>query len=225
MDYHVPETLNDDLTEAVIVHSSTLPWTPSPQQGVERRFLERVGGEVARATSIVRYAPGSSFPGHVHAKGEEYLVLSGTFSDRGGDFPEGSYVRNPPGSSHAPFTERGCVIFVKLRQMCESDRAGLVVQTRTAGPLEVVSAGLSRLPLHRAERGEQVAIETLEPGARWLERGRLGGEEILVLEGDLLYGDEECSAGTWLRFPPGQERGLVSKGGCRLWVKRGHLGS
>lgn len=51
--------INDDLTKPVIVHAARLDWVQSPAAGVERRMLYRVGGEVARATSIVRYAPGS----------------------------------------------------------------------------------------------------------------------------------------------------------------------
>ena len=66
-------------------------------------MLDRIGDEVARATSIVRYAPGSSFARHEHAKGEEFLVLEGIFSDDSGDYPAGFYVRNPPGSGHTPF--------------------------------------------------------------------------------------------------------------------------
>ena len=223
MDYHVPERLHHHLCEPVIVHSSTLPWTPSPQRGVERRFLERDGGEVARATSIVRYAPGSSFPEHVHHKGEEYLVLSGIFSDEHGDFAEGTYVRNPPGSRHAPFTKGGCVIFVKLRQMRDTEQNGLVVQTQSVDARPTEIEGLSRIALHCCESGEQVAIEILEPQAQWRDRGTLGGEEILVLAGSLLYGDEECRTGTWVRFPSGREPSLESKAGCRLWTKRGHL--
>lgn len=223
MNYYVPEKLNHELCKAAIVDSNALPWTPSPLRGVERRFLERDGGEVARATSIVRYAPGSSFSEHIHEKGEEYLVLDGVFSDENGDFAEGTYVRNPPGSRHAPFTREGCIIFVKLRQMPDTERKGLVLATRDveARPTEI--EGLFRSPLYRSDSGENVAIERLEPGAQWRDRGETGGEEILVLDGSLLYGDQFCGRGVWLRFPPGQERSLASKTGCRLWTKRGHL--
>ena len=155
MDYHVPEKLNHDLGEPVVVHSDTLLWTPSPQQGVERRFLERDGGEVARATSIVRYSPGCSFPEHVHHKGEEYLVLSGVFSDQTGDFAEGTYVRNPPGSRHAPFTREGCVIFVKLRQMLDTEQNEVVVHINGANALRTEIKGLSRISLHRILRDEE----------------------------------------------------------------------
>ena len=223
MTYHVPEKLNHELAIAAFVDSNALPWTPSPVAGVERRFLERDGGEVARATSIVRYAPGSAFSRHVHDRGEEYLVLSGVFSDENGDFAEGTYVRNPPGSQHGPFTREGCVIFVKLRQMPDSEHEARIVRTGNVEALPTDIDGLSRIALHDGKNGEQVSIDMLEPGAQWRYRGRTSGEEILVLHGSLLYGDRRCEAGTWLRFPAGQERALASATGCRLWAKRGHL--
>ena len=223
MKYYVPEKLNHDLRVAAVVDSNALPWTPSPLQGIERRFLERDGGEVARATSIVRYAPDSAFSPHIHDKGEEYLVLSGVFSDESGDFAEGAYVRNPPGSRHKPFTRDGCVIFVKLRQMPASERDTIVIRTKDVGALPTEIDGLSRISLYFCEGGEQVSIDVLAPGTDWVSRGGIGGEEILVLEGSLLYGDRAYGTGTWLRFPAGQERSLGSMGGCRLWAKRGHL--
>lgn len=106
--------INADYDQRVLVHSDDLDWVASPMVGVDRRALDRVGGEVARATSIVRYAPGSQFSPHVHTGGEELLVLDGIFEDEHGDFPVGSYIRNPPQSSHTPGSQLGCVIFVKL---------------------------------------------------------------------------------------------------------------
>ena len=179
MRYYVPEKLNHDLGAAAIVDSLALVWTPSPLPGIERRFLERNGGEVARATSIVRYAPGGKFSSHVHEKGEEYLVLSGVFSDESGDFTQGTYVRNRPGSRHAPFTRDGCVIFVKLRQMPLSERDTRVVCTNDVEALPTEINGLSRIFLHSGEGGELVSIDVLAPGTEWRDRGGSRGEEIL----------------------------------------------
>jgi anti-sigma factor ChrR (cupin superfamily) len=122
--------LNADFTQRAAMHGTRLPWTPSPIAGVDRRMLERIGGEVARATSIVRYAPNSHFSAHTHEGGEEFLVLEGVFSDEHGDFPAGSYVRNPPTSRHAPGSEPGCIIFVKLWQFDLDDRAHVRLDTR-----------------------------------------------------------------------------------------------
>lgn len=223
MDYQVPETLHADLAEPVITCADTLPWTPSPQPEIERRFLDRRGGEVARATSIVRYAAHSRFKEHRHELGEEFLVLSGVFSDHSGDFCAGTYVRNPPGSGHAPFTDEGCTIFVKLRQMPLSE-SRQVVRTPTEQSAQATDiTGLSRITLFDCPAQETVHIEMMEPGTRWEQRSADGGEEILVLEGDLMYGDTACLPLCWLRMPADSVRSMSTRGGCRYWVKRGHL--
>src|SRR6202045_3584211 len=114
--------LNSDFGARATVHAARLDWTPSPIPGVDRRLLDRIGDEVARATSIVRYAPASSFSAHSHGGGEEFLVLDGVFQDEHGDYPAGSYVRNPPTSRHTPGSAPGCVVFVKLWQFDLDDR-------------------------------------------------------------------------------------------------------
>ncbi|MBM5816770.1 MAG: hypothetical protein FJ083_09355 [Cyanobacteria bacterium K_Offshore_surface_m2_239] len=101
--------LHADLSQRALLDTNALAWTPSPMAGVERRMLDRCGEEVARATSLVRYAPGSRFERHVHGGGEEILVLEGILSDEHGDYAAGTYLRNPAGSSHpAPSHCRGC---------------------------------------------------------------------------------------------------------------------
>jgi predicted glycosyltransferase len=97
--------LNANFSERVAIHADGVAWTPSPMPGVDRRMLDRIGGEIARATSIVRYAPNSKFSPHVHTGGEEFVVLEGVFQDEHGDFPAGSYIRNPP-------DERICIVAV-----------------------------------------------------------------------------------------------------------------
>ena len=124
--------LHADLSQPVVLDTTALPWTPSPVAGVERRMLDRRGAEVARATSLVRYAPGSRFERHVHGGGEEILVLEGTFSDEHGDYGAGTYLRNPAGSSHAPCSEQGCTILVKLQQMHPADQQQLALDTTSA---------------------------------------------------------------------------------------------
>ena len=126
------ELVNADFSRRVVIATDEMPWIPSPQAGVERRPLDRIGGEVARATSLVRYAPASSFPAHDHALGEEFLVLNGVFSDEHGDYPAGTYVRNPPNSRHTPRTAPGCVILVKLRQMRPTEQRRVVIHTASS---------------------------------------------------------------------------------------------
>ncbi len=219
-----PISINADFSIPVVVDSTALPWLPSPQVGVERRMLERVGGEVARATSIVRYAAGSTFPAHEHGLGEEYLVLQGTFSDENGDYPSGTYVRNPPGSRHAPFAREGCTIFVKLRQMHDVGEPHLTIETRNEAFQSTPAPGLTRLPLFEPKAwSERVAIEKLAAGTTIPNYKCDGGEEILVLEGAVSDGTNTFGAGVWLRFPHGARHGFRSNTGAVLWVKRGHL--
>ena len=106
--------INADFSQRIVMHGATMPWVDSPIAGVQRKMLDRIGEEVARATTIVRYAPGSQFTAHRHEGGEEFIVLEGVFQDEHGDYPVGSYIRNPPTSRHSPRSALGCTIFVKL---------------------------------------------------------------------------------------------------------------
>jgi anti-sigma factor ChrR (cupin superfamily) len=95
-------------------------------------MLERNGDEIARSTSLVRYAPKSSFCRHQHNLGEEFLVLEGIFEDEYGQYPTGTYVKNPPGTSHKPFTDTGCTLFVKLRYLAPIDNEREVIYTQSS---------------------------------------------------------------------------------------------
>ncbi len=148
------DRINADFSQRVVVATTDMPWIASPQAGVERRMLDRIGGEVARATSLVRYAAASTFPAHDHALGEEFLVLDGVFSDEHGDYPPLTYVRNPPLSRHSPRTAPGCTILVKLRQMPLSEKTRLVIDGTAAKWRAAEPAGLSILPLFRDRRGK-----------------------------------------------------------------------
>src|SRR5437773_5517470 len=149
--------INADFTKRASVHAGESEWVKSPMPGVERRMLDRIGDEVARATSIVRYAPGTAFSPHTHSGGEEFYVLDGTFQDERGDYPAGSYVRNPPTSRHTPRSQAGCTIFVKLFQFDPADRSHVTIDTRRAEA--VAAAGregvrlIQRWPGRRADRG------------------------------------------------------------------------
>jgi anti-sigma factor ChrR (cupin superfamily) len=215
--------LNADFSRRAAVHTGTLDWVASPMPGVHRRMLDRIGGEVARATSIVRYAPASHFSRHVHDGGEEFLVLAGVFQDEHGDYPAGSYVRNPPTSSHTPGSADGCTIFVKLWQFDPADRTE--VRTATAG-MRFVPAndrpGVSVLPLFR-DAVEDVRVEEWAPGLR-VTLPVPGGLELLVLDGSFDEQGERFVEQSWLRLPPGATfAGLAGPSGCRVWAKSGHL--
>jgi anti-sigma factor ChrR (cupin superfamily) len=209
--------LNADFGQRVVMRASEAAWTPSPAPGVERRMLDRIGGEVARATSIVRYAPGSRFPEHAHEGGEEFLVLEGVFSDSSGDFPAGAYVRNPPGTAHAPWTEPGCVLFVKLRQMRPDDCALVRIDTTRHG--WIVEGERRRMLLFEGP-GEKVELRAWPVGASEpLDNPK--GLEVLVLAGGFEDAQGRYVAGDWLRLPPGMDLAMRTASGCRAFIKTG----
>lgn len=213
--------INADFSQRAFVHAADLPWTPSPMPGVNRRMLDRLGDEVARATSIVRYAPGSAFSPHVHTGGEEFLVLDGVFSDEHGDFPAGSYIRNPPQSLHTPGSKPGCTIFVKLWQFDLADRTHVRIDSGNLA-FQPVSDGVEVMPLFSDER-EEVVQERWAPGIA-LDINADGGAEFLVLKGGFDEGGETFSPQSWLRLPRGGRANLESgPEGAQVWIKRGHL--
>ena len=106
--------VNADLTRRVVVNTQRMTWEPSPSGTVSRKPLYRHGGEIGPVTSLVRYALGGAFAEHAHPEGEEILVLEGEFCDKHGRYPEGTWIRSPHGSQHTPFSEKGCLIYVRV---------------------------------------------------------------------------------------------------------------
>jgi anti-sigma factor ChrR (cupin superfamily) len=213
--------LNDDFTTRAVVHAASMDWVQSPTKGVERRMLFRIGDEKARATSIVRYAPGSLFPRHGHPGGEEILVLDGVFQDESGDYPAGSYMRNPPGSGHTPGSAPGCVIFVKLWQFRKDDGDFVVRQADEGPAASWPGVAASRTLFDNSH--EQVCIETWAAGGT-VEMANPRGLELLVMEGSFSDGTELFTAQSWLRLPPGTDlRARPGIHGARVWLKTGKL--
>jgi len=215
--------LNADFSERAVVHAGRKEWVPSPMKGVDRRMLDRIGGEVARATTIVRYAPGSHFSAHTHTGGEEFLVLDGVFQDEHGDFPAGTYVRNPPTSEHTPGSEPGCIIFVKLWQFDMEDRHQMSVDTNSAEWVpDPGRAGVEVLPLYQDNR-EEVSMEKWQAGEK-IGLDSAHGLEVLVVDGSFSESGESFEKQSWLRLPTNTsvvaETGLE---GCKVWIKRNHL--
>jgi len=194
--------LNADFSRRASVHAARQPWVPSPTPGVERRMLDRVGDEVARATSIVRYAPGSAFPAHTHGGGEEYLVLEGVFQDETGDHPVGTYVRNPPTSRHTPGSRPGCIIFVKLWQFDPDDRQSVRIATADL-PWRTVAGrpGVETRALYQ-DAHESVRLERWAPDTG-ITLADAGGIELLVLAGSFIEAADSFDTWSWLRLPPG----------------------
>lgn len=214
--------INADLTQRAVVDTAALRWADSPMPGVARKMLERDGGEVARATSLVRYAAGSRFERHVHGGGEEILVLDGIFSDENGDYPAGTYLRNPPGSSHAPFSTAGCTLFVKLRQFAADDRAHLVIDTNSATWQDGKTDAYSEMLLHQ-HGAERIYLIKWHAGKSFPRHIHRGGEEIFILAGT--YADEHGTypKGSWVRAPVGSSHAPLPTDGALFYAKLGHL--
>jgi anti-sigma factor ChrR (cupin superfamily) len=215
--------IHSDLSERIVLHTDQLAWRASPVPGVERQMLDRVGEELARATSVVRYAPNTEFTPHTHDGGEEILVLDGCFSDERGDYPTGTYLRNPPGSRHAPFSTVGCTLFVKLRQFAQSDSQELRINTKIKDWYPGLVPGLSVMPLHEHD-GVSTALVRWAPNTVFNPHVHPGGEEIFVLEG--IFHDEfgAYPKGSWIRSPRYSKHAPFTKGeGALIYVKVGHL--
>lgn len=215
--------VNIDFTKRAIVHSAQSDWAETRMQGVSRRMLDRNGAEAGRATSIVKYVPDSKFAAHSHAGGEEFIVLKGVFQDEHGDYPVGSYVRNPPGTSHTPGSDEGCVIFVKLWQFDANDSNDVRIRF---DKMPAVSAagreGVAIKPLYQDER-ETVRIEEWAAGTE-VEINDEGGVEILVLDGSFEEGGDSLVEESWLRMPIGSKVfAKAGEAGTRVWIKSGHL--
>ncbi len=186
-------------------------------------MLDRIGGEVARATSIVRYAPGCHFAPHTHDGGEEFIVLDGVFQDEHGDYPAGTYIRNPPTTRHRPGSEAGCTIFVKLWQFDLTDRTAVITDMNTLAFMQIPNrSGISASPLFCDER-ETVQVENWSAGAK-VKQEMPGGAELLILDGNCTESDEPMEVQSWLRIPVGGRLNAVAgAGGTKIWIKTGGL--
>lgn len=217
--------INADFSQRIIVHSHQLDWLDSPMPGVSRRPLDRVGDEVARATSIVRYAPGSQFSSHIHTGGEEFLVLDGVFQDEYGDFPIGSYIRNPPQSKHTPGSKEGCIILVKLWQFEPNDRTHVRLNHHFMKPVQSqATADVAITPLY-CDAHEEVSIQDWAPKSR-IKIDAKRGLELFVLAGELEEHHDNLTEGSWLRLPIDSHlEAICGANGAKVWLKQNHLPS
>ena len=213
--------LNMDLTSNVVIETAAMDWIASPADGVERKPLAREHAESGHTTSIVRFAPGSSFKRHQHPCGEEILVLDGVFSDENGDYGKGSYIRNPPGTAHTPFSQEGCVLFVKLDQFDQRDRAPIVVDTGNT-PWRPGIGGLEVMPLYEFQH-EHVALVKWPAGERFQPHRHFGGEEIFVLSGTFKDEHGVYPTHTWIRSAHMSAHFPFVDEDTVIWVKTGHL--
>lgn len=219
--------INADFSSRAVLAVEDQQWVNSPQSGVERIMLDRVGEEKARATSLVRYAPNSYFPHHLHPGGEEILVLSGTFSADDKHYPAGWYLRNPPSSGHTPYSNEGAVIFVKLRQMPSDEDRYVAIDTHDDA--NWTRQGNRDVCALFSDDGEQVSLQRLKAGVALFNEDIIsgvgtGGVELLVVEGSLVDGDQVYQRDSWIRLPVG-EQSQIKAGleGATVYIKTEHL--
>jgi anti-sigma factor ChrR (cupin superfamily) len=219
------QDVNADLARRVVIDTHRMDWEPSPSGTVWRKPLYRLGGEHGPVTSLVRYAPGGAFREHAHPEGEEILVLDGLFQDEHGDYPAGTFLLNPHGSRHAPRSETGCTLFVRLRQHPGEDRPRLVEDTRAqAGWRPGLVSGLTVRPLYSQDGyPENVALVRWQPDTHFQRHTHWGGEEILVLEGEFCDEHGRYPEGTWIRSPHMSQHTPYSETGCLIYVRVGGL--
>ncbi|RJG51521.1 cupin domain-containing protein [Motilimonas pumila] len=217
----MPQNLNMDFTQAVTIFSQQQAWLKSPKAGVWRKPLERLEAEAGWTSSIVKYEAGATFSTHQHPLGEEIWVLDGVFSDEDGDYPAGSYLRNPPGSSHAPFSRQGCTIFVKLNQFLATDSQAVRINTEQQVWRPGIG-GLKVMSLHSFAT-QHTALVHWPAGEIFQPHRHFGGEEILVLSGEFIDEHGRYPSGTWLRRPHLSEHCPYVERATTILVKTGHL--
>jgi anti-sigma factor ChrR (cupin superfamily) len=216
--------INSDLSIRAVVDTEAHDWIASPAPGVMRKPLDRAGGESGRATSIVRYDAGAGFPPHAHPEGEEIFVLEGIFSDEQGDYPAGTFLLNPPGSRHAPRSERGCILFVKLCQYRGEERERVVLDSQQLDWSPAQAEGVTIKTLYAESRfPERVVLERFDAGASLPRHSHPRGEEILVLMGALEDEYGKYPRGTWVRNPAGSAHAISSPHGAIALVHRDAL--
>ncbi len=214
-------SLNMQFDRAVVVFTADMDWEKSPMEGVWRKPLAREAAEHGHTTSVVRYDADSHFREHAHPKGEEIFVLDGVFSDEHGDYPAGTYIRNPPGSKHSPFSEQGCELLVLLDQFDQGDDISLRIDTR-GGDWMPGENDVSVMPLYYYDT-EMIALYKWPAGTRYAMHQHFGGEEIFVLSGKLCDEYGEYPAGTWIRNPHNSEHSRYVEEDTVTWIKTGHM--
>jgi len=212
-----------DFKQRVVIDTSKKLWEKSPSAGVLRKPLARENRESGHATSIVKYEAGAKFNSHGHPLGEEIFVLSGVFSDETGDYPAGSYFRNPKGFEHAPFSINGCELLVKLHQMSPKESQRICIDTTQQAWLPGCG-NLKIKPLHTFEN-EKVALIFLPAGEKYVSHDDYIGEEIYIISGELIDELGHYPAGTWIRSPHSSIHQAYVKQDTLLWIKTGHLGN
>jgi len=217
---------NADFSEPVAMHTSAMDWQDNPSVAVWRKRLDRSGPqEQGRVTSVVRYDPGSAFHSHPHPDDEEVFVLDRVFSDERGDYPAGTFLLNPDGFEHAPFSKDGCILFVKLRQYAGANRRQVTINM-LAEHWRALADGTSSLTLYdEIDYPEQISMMRLDVNAPLMIPDNSQGTKIFFLSGALEDPKGQYSTGDWLRWPTNKDRVFTAIESATTYLKTGHLHS
>ncbi len=215
------KNLNMDFEQRIVIQTNQMDWQSSPSELVFRKALARANQESGHATSLVKYSKGSSFNKHEHPNGEEILVLDGVFSDEKGDYPKGTYIRNPPGTSHSPFSEEGCTLLVKLSQFEKTDKQQIIIDTLKTSWQQGIG-GLQVMPLH-THIHENTALVMWPKNEQFHTHNHFGGEEIYVISGQFQDQFGIYPKGTWIRSPHNSQHTVFVEEKTLIWVKTGHI--
>jgi quercetin dioxygenase-like cupin family protein len=96
----------------VIQRAAEGTWEDTPVAGVQMRVLFSDPPN-NRFTALVRMAPGTTYPGHLHNGPEECLVLQGDLHVGEHILRTGDYQYAPAGTTHGvQSTEAGCLLMI-----------------------------------------------------------------------------------------------------------------
>jgi predicted ChrR family anti-sigma factor len=98
--------------DLLINRAAPARWESTDIPGVQMRvlFMDRANNQF---TALVRMAPGTAYPSHIHSGPEECLVLEGALCVGDEVLHAGDYQRAPAGSCHGvQKTEQGCLLLI-----------------------------------------------------------------------------------------------------------------
>ena len=137
----------------------------------------------------------------------------------------GTYLLNPEGFRHAPFSREGCVIFVKLRQYAGvREHFCLHIDALAWEPGPEPGVEVKDLYSH-PDFPDSTRLERWVPGTAPGVRTHPSGAEIFVLEGSFEDERDRYPQYSWLRLPAGEAHEPRSEQGCIFYIKTGALAS
>jgi hypothetical protein len=213
--------VNVDFNIPVSVETKLIDWQMSSINGNNKKYFERFERTKYYITVLIQFPAGRTFRKFGHEGGMELLVLSGVFSDSDGDYGAGSYVRNPAGTYHQPFTSNGCTVLLKLGRFQPMDRKRVVIDTMNSAHrwLPVADPGVSRLALHHFSE-EDIYLYRIRSECWITFKHENHGLELFICNGSISVKGDLYVPGDWLRYPVGSKVKVSAVGDVCLYVKK-----